>query len=278
MDEKNDKLSPKPENEKRNKKKTLKEKLFIKSIKPKMPKMNGIKIAYAIAVFLALGGALSARLTANNALNDVKATFPEDNYTLPNETLRLTENMQTEEPDFEVRQNLTDVPDTRANTETEPSEANKTTEQPTEDATSPYAEPFTQSFILPLGTDISKNYSPTAPIYNSTMGDWRTHTGIDFSGDSGAQIKAVAYGTVTKIYDDALYGTVIEIDHGNEVIAKYCGINKDTLEVKAKDTVKAGALIGYLGEVPCEKDDISHLHFEIIYKGSIANPLEIMGK
>ena len=110
------------------------------------------------------------------------------------------------------------------------------------------------------------------------MGDWRTHKGIDFSGDSGAQVKAIAEGKVTKIYDDALYGTVVEIDHGNEVIARYCGINKETIEIKENGTVKAGALIGYLGEIPCEKEEVSHLHFEIIYKGKNTDPLEIMGR
>ncbi len=275
MDEKNDNLSPKPEKEERNSKKSLKEKLFIKSLKPKMPKMNGIKIAYALAILLAIGGALSARLTANNTLNDLKATFPEDDFTLPTATLNFTDNYETEEPDFEVRQNLTDVPDTRLNTEIQTQE---TTEPDTTEKLTDYAKPFTDSYTLPIGNEISKDYNPNTPVYNPTMGDWRTHSGIDFSGDSGAQVKAIAEGKVIKIYDDALYGTVVEIDHGNEVTARYCGINKETLEIKENSEVKAGALIGYLGEIPCEKDEISHLHFEIFYKGKNVDPLEIMNK
>ena len=275
MDEKNDNLSPKPEKEERNSKKSLKEKLFIKSLKPKMPKMNGIKIAYALAILLAIGGALSARLTANKAINDINVTFPQDNFTLPTATLNFTENYETVEPDFEVRQNLTDVPYTRVTTEPETKE---TTSPETTEKTIEYPKPFTDSFLLPIGTEISKDYNPNTPVYNPTMGDWRTHSGIDFSGDSGAQVKAIAEGKVTKIYDDALYGTVVEIDHGNEVIARYCGINKETIEIKENGTAKAGALIGYLGEIPCEKEEVSHLHFEIIYKGKNTDPLEIMGR
>lgn len=272
MDEKKDNLSPKPEE--KTARKSLKEILFIKSLKPKMPKMNGVKIAYALAILLAIGGALSARLTANNALNDINATFPEESFTLPGATITYTI-QESDEPDFEVRQNLTDVPDTRENTQAETKETTlqQTTEKPTE-----YAKPFTDSFVLPLGTDISKDYNPDTPVYNPTMGDWRTHAAIDFSGDAGAQIKAIAAGKVTKIYDDTLYGTVVEIDHGNELIAKYCGINKETLEIKENGTVNEGSLIGYLGEVPCEKEEISHLHFEIIYKGNITDPLEVMGR
>ncbi len=275
MDEKNENLSQKNESEEIPPKKSLKEILFVKSLKPKMPKMNGIKIAYALAILLAVGGALSARLTANNALNDINATFPQDDFTLPAATLSYTENPEPEEPDFEVRQNLTDVPDERFDTEPETEETTvpETTEKPTE-----YAKPFTDSFVLPIGTEISKDYNPETPIYNPTMGDWRTHSAVDFSGDSGAQVKAISAGKVIKIYDDTLYGTVVEIDHGNEVIARYCGINKETIEVKENGEVKAGALIGYLGEIPCEKEEISHLHFEISYKGEIVDPMEIMNK
>ena len=55
-------------------------------------------------------------------------------------------------------------------------------------------------------------------------------------------------------------------------------INKDTIEVKKGSTVESGSLLGYLGTIPCEKSDLSHLHFEIIYNGENVEPLELMGK
>ena len=70
MDKNN--FSDKPESNNKPLKKSLKEKLFIKSLKPRMPKMNGMKIAYALAILLAVGGALSARLTANKAIDELK--------------------------------------------------------------------------------------------------------------------------------------------------------------------------------------------------------------
>jgi murein DD-endopeptidase MepM/ murein hydrolase activator NlpD len=48
--------------------------------------------------------------------------------------------------------------------------------------------------------------------------------------------------------------------------------------VTSGSTVEAGSLIGFLGTVPFEKTDISHLHFEIIYNGKNTDPLEIMGR
>ena len=129
-----------------------------------------------------------------------------------------------------------------------------------------YALPQSMDFpVMFYRTDILKDYSPTTPSYNATLGDWRTHGGIDFSAPDGSQVKAIAYGEVKAVYEDALYGTVIEVDHGNEVIARYCGMNKSALEVVAGDKVESGSLLGYLGTVPCEKSELSHLHFEIYY-------------
>ena len=131
---------------------------------------------------------------------------------------------------------------------------------------------------LPLGTDILKEYLPSTPSYNPSTDDWRTHPAVDFKGAEGSQIKAISNGTVKDIYDDALLGTVLVIDHGNQVEAKYCGLNKDTIEIEKGATVNEGQCIGYLGTVPLEKSELSHLHFEIQYKGKNVDPLELMGK
>lgn len=276
MDDKNNKHSHDNPNQSDGKK-TLKDNLFVNHNTKNTRGTRGIKIAYLLAILVALGGAVTARLAANDAINDINATLPQDEVTLP--TVEKEYVLPTEEPDFEVRQNLTDVPDTRQETETEPeTEREENTVEATTEKKTQYAEPYTDYYTLPIGTKISKDYNPKTPVYNPTMGDWRTHAAIDFTGEDGAQVKAISNGTVTNIYEDALYGTVVEIDHGNEVIAKYCGLNKETLEVKVNGTVKSGTLIGYLGEIPCEKDEGSHLHFEITHKGENVDPLDIMGK
>lgn len=241
--------------------------------------MKKVKYAYAFALLLALGTALIAKISTEKALGNL-APIESDYVTVTTEKSTTKDSaFLTTEPDFEVRQNLEDVPDTRG----EIAELEATTEKHTEEAKattekSKYATPYQDYYSLPLGTDILKDYSPDKPTYNATMGDWRTHSGIDFKAAEGEQVKAISYGTVTSIYDDALWGTVVEIDHGNGVIAKYCGINKDTLEIKKGSTVESGSLLGYLGTIPCEKSELSHLHFEIVYNGKNVEPLELMGK
>lgn len=255
----------------------------VQSSKKSKPKKQGnaIKLTYALALLLAFGGALVAKLVTESNLGTIEVPIESDYVTI---TESEAPPKTTENPQFEVRQNLTDVPDTRdeeSETAAEPlpSETEVTTETTSEAETeSPYAIPYKDYFTLPVGTEILRDYSPTTPAYNEITGDWRTHGGIDFKALEGDQVKAIAYGTVTEIYDDALYGTTVEIDHGNEVTAKYCGFNKDTVELKKGDTVKGGSLIGFLGEIPCEKNDTAHLHFEVYYKGENVDPLTLMNK
>lgn len=242
-------------------------------------KMKGIKIAYTIAILFALGGLIATRLSINNSFSNLNT--PLNNNTNAESLEESNFNLYdfTEEPDFQVRQNVTDVPDTRTEIETE-NETEATTEKQTEKVTEKdnFAKPYSDYYTLPFGPDILNDYNETAPMYNATMGDWRTHPAVDFKGTEGGQVMSIAYGKVTAIYDDALYGTTVEIDHGNKVVAKYCGLNKDTLEIKEGSTVKDGALIGYIDTVPCEKADLPHLHFEIKYKGKYVDPLELMGR
>ena len=42
--------------------------------------------------------------------------------------------------------------------------------------------------------------------------------------------------------------------------------------------VNIETIIGYLGEIPGEKMEGAHLHFEITHNGEIVEPLELMGK
>ena len=231
-------------------------------------KSRTIKIAYAFALLLAFGGALIAKIATEKNLGNLNVPIEQDYITIAPTTQKESQ------PDFEVRQNMTDVPDTREETEA------VTKEQTTVITTqkSIYAEPYKDYYTLPLSTQISKEYKPDTPSYNTTTDDWRTHAAIDFEGIEGAQIKSISTGTVKEIYDDALLGTVITIDHGNEVTAKYCGINKETLEVNEGDSVSEGQCVGYLGKIPYEKSEVPHLHFEMYYKGKNVDPLELMGK
>ena len=234
--------------------------------------MKKVKYAYAFALLIALGTALFTKISTERALGNL-APIESDFVTITTEKETSKDSgFLTTEPDFEVRQNLTNVPDTRE--ETEENSEGKSEVKTTQNGE--YATPYKDYYSLPLGTEILKDYSPDKPTYSATMGDWRTHSGIDFKATEGEQVKAISYGTVTSIYDDVLWGTVIEIDHGSKLVARYCGM--DTVNVSEGDYVTIGEVLGTLGTTPFEEKSESHLHFETLLDNKYVNPLNVMGK
>lgn len=130
------------------------------------------------------------------------------------------------------------------------------------------------SYILPLTSEVQKSYSPTVPVYDETMGDWRVHRGIDFAAEEGNEVKSVGKGRVTKVVSDPSFGYIIEVDHG-DFTARYCGLEQGTT-VTVDAEIEKGDTVGKIGVIPCESLQESHLHFEVIQKGKNINPLSAM--
>ncbi len=146
-----------------------------------------------------------------------------------------------------------------------------------EDVSATTTEPLTVFYSFPLGDSIAKNFSNNELVKNSTTGDWRTHNGADIKGKSGDRVNAISDGTVISLSHDALWGTVVEIDHHNGVTAKYCGLRKGST-VKPGDDVKANDKVGLLDTIPIESDDGTHLHIEITKDGALVSPTDYLGK
>ena len=138
-------------------------------------------------------------------------------------------------------------------------------------------KPYSGKFALPMGNDIIKDYSNGEMVLSKTMGDWRVHNGVDFGGATGNAVDAVDDGIITKIYEDSFWGTVAEVDHGNGMIVKYCGLkNGSTLPENSR--VTKGEKIGSLGKIPVESADGDHLHLEVMIDGKTVDPLEALNK
>ncbi len=149
---------------------------------------------------------------------------------------------------------------------------NNTTEHTTAEVTK--AVISNSSYILPLTSEVLKGYSPTVPVFDETMGDWRVHKGIDFAADEGTEVKSVGNGRVTKVISDPSFGYILEIDHG-DFTARYCGLEQGTT-VTVDTEIEKGDTVGKLGTVPCESLQDSHLHFEVFKDGKNADPLSAM--
>lgn len=128
-----------------------------------------------------------------------------------------------------------------------------------------------EKLLFPAGKEILNDYSQIA-VHSKTMGDWRAHTGIDYIGEKNENVLSVWDGKVSKVYEDRLWGNCVEIIHTGNLVAKYKNLSKEVL-VQPGDTVKGGQPIGKIGNsASVEKEETSHLHFELWVDGVPINP------
>ena len=128
------------------------------------------------------------------------------------------------------------------------------------------------TYRMPVSGEIIRGFSMDALVYDETMGDWRTHNGIDISCGAGDAVMAAADGTVQAVYTDALLGTVIEISHADDLTGIYCGLAAETA-VQAGDAVRAGDLIGTAGNtVKTESAMECHIHLTMQRDGEYIDP------
>ena len=140
-------------------------------------------------------------------------------------------------------------------------------------------EPKPTVYVSPTVGTVAKGHSMDTPVFSNTLGEWRIHTGIDISADEGTEVRAVAAGTVSKIYNHPLHGKTIEITHADEVVSVYSNLSVESIAVKEGDAVSSGAKIGVVGDTSLtELADEPHLHFEIKLKGASVNPLDYISE
>lgn len=140
----------------------------------------------------------------------------------------------------------------------------------------PSASPAALVFTWPVNGTVITAYSVEALAYDVSMGDWRTHAGMDIAAAIGTQVKATAAGTVSAIYEDALLGTTIVIDHGSGMNSMYSNLSA-VPTVKTGDKVFTGTVIGTIGKTaPAESGLDPHLHFAIFKNDKAVNPEDLL--
>ena len=136
--------------------------------------------------------------------------------------------------------------------------------------------PVVDSGIAPAEGNILKGYSGKGLVYSKTLDQYMVHKGIDIGGRLDAQVKAVADGTVTKVFTDDTMGITIVIDHGNDISTVYFNLSTDSM-VETGDTVKQGQVISGIGDTALfECSDEAHLHFEVLKNGRNINPEKLV--
>lgn len=122
------------------------------------------------------------------------------------------------------------------------------------------------SFALPIeNCQLDVDFSDTVLVFSQTMGDYRTHMGIDLSCELGQEVMAVADGVIKNIWNDPFMGTCISIEHTGNAISYYKNLDpvvKEGIVIGA--SVSQGDVIGAVGESAMnEISQDPHLHLEL---------------
>ena len=131
-------------------------------------------------------------------------------------------------------------------------------------------------YLWPVQGTVQMPYSMEALSYDETMGDWRTHDGIDISADAGTQVKCCSEGTVEQVFSDPLYGTTVAVNHGQGLMSYYANL-QETVSVQVGDHLHHGDNIGLIGDTAlCESSLPEHLHFAMSLEGKSVDPKDYM--
>lgn len=103
-------------------------------------------------------------------------------------------------------------------------------------------------------------------------GEMTRHEGIDFAAPAGTPVHAAAGGVVLSAEFHPVWGNLVEIDHGNDLLTRYAHLARSA--VKTGDLVKRGQKIAEVGSTG--RSTGPHLHFEVHLKGVAQNPAKFL--
>lgn len=128
--------------------------------------------------------------------------------------------------------------------------------------------------VLPLGNPVANTIitSPFGIRQDPFTKKNKQHKGIDFAGNIGTELYAVAPGRVISAGERSGYGTTVEIDHGLGFTTLYGHLSK--IMVSRGDWIRPGTVIGLGGS--SGRSTGPHLHYEIRYKGTPFNPINFV--
>ena len=141
----------------------------------------------------------------------------------------------------------------------------------------PTATPTIQ-LSMPVNGDIIVEFAMDRLVYNRTLDEWRTHSGIDIAAPIGTEVGAAADGTVVDVKQDPRLGFLIIIEHTREFRTVYANL-REGVNVDIGAAVRAGDTIGWVGRTaPFEFADGPHLHFEVLLNDTPVNPVDFINR
>lgn len=151
--------------------------------------------------------------------------------------------------------------------------------EPTQPAAAPQPKPEPAAptvFTWPVKGEILRDFSVETLSPDPTMGDWRTHAGLDVAADLGARVLCMTEGDVTDIWEDEKLGTCIRVEHGGKLESVYANLSPEPT-VKVGDHMEIGAILGAVGNTAVAESGLQpHLHLEVFRDGEPTDPTELL--
>ncbi len=128
--------------------------------------------------------------------------------------------------------------------------------------------------VAPLIGETVAAFSMETLAYSETLGDWRTHNGVDIAAPLGTKVCAASAGTVTDVRNDDLMGTTVVIAHDDGCDTIYANLQAAPT-VNVGEHVTAGQVIGSVGKTALSEASLpTHLHFAVTRDGEFIDPAE----
>ncbi|MDO4517102.1 MAG: peptidoglycan DD-metalloendopeptidase family protein [Bacillota bacterium] len=195
---------------------------------------------------------------------------PTDQPNQTGQTGQKTPTGQDKDKDQEQKQPVEDAAKTQEPAKQEEKPAPKQETTPNEGAAASTA------YVWPVQGDVARDFSLEVFAYDETMGDWRTHNGLDIAAELGAPVAACGAGTVSDVTRDPMLGMTVTVDHGRGMESRYANL-AESVNVQVGDTVAAGTVLGTVGTTAIsESASPSHLHFEMIEYDVSIDPLNYL--
>ena len=150
------------------------------------------------------------------------------------------------------------------------------TAEPVQEVFQEEPAPVNPVYQWPLHGQVERFHDPETLRYDETLGDWRTHEGVDILAPLGETVLAAHAGKVESVRRDDFLGTVVTVSHQDGFCTVYANLAEETA-VSVGDWVEPGDLIGAVGNSAlAEVSQESHLHFAVLRNGVSQNPLDYL--
>lgn len=137
-------------------------------------------------------------------------------------------------------------------------------------------ETLSKVFTWPVQGTVLRDFSVETLSLDPTLGDWRTHGGLDIAAAQGVKVLSISAGTVEQVYADGLMGTTVVVNHGGGLQSWYCNLDENVL-VEVGDSVDIGGELGTVGSSAIAEVGMnSHVHLETLLNGQPVDPREYL--